>query len=89
MFVDKCPNLYREWMKYRYKSLTEKMSRENNELERPVKKDDHCVDCLRYIIMTRPMHPEKPQRQLNKIERDIQRLTAPKNIEVVWDSENF
>jgi hypothetical protein len=37
-------------------------------------------------MMTRPMHPEKPQRQLNKIERDIQRLTAPKSIEVVWDS---
>ncbi len=39
--------------------------------DNPVKKDDHCLDELRYYIMSRPEQNEKPKSQ---IEKDKQRL---------------
>ena len=48
MFIDKnCVNLIRELESYRY----EKDVYGRNYSERPLKKDDHAVDALRYALM--------------------------------------
>jgi len=43
IFKDKCPKLCWELQHYRYKENTEATDRQNNEPEKPVKKDDHCL----------------------------------------------
>ena len=78
IFEDKCPNLCWELRHYKYKENTEKTGRQNNEPEKPVKKDDHCVDSLRYLIMTRPSAPEEAPPKQTKIQRDIKNLMRPK-----------
>jgi PBSX family phage terminase large subunit len=44
----KCVNLRAEITNYRWKTL--KVGEEKNEYEEPIKKDDHAMDVLRYII---------------------------------------
>lgn len=88
-FIDKCPVLCNQFIKYRYQSMSEKMARDHNKSEKPVKKDDHGPDTLRYIIWTRPVHPTPPEPKLNKIQRDMARLAVPKNYDTLWDSENI
>ena len=78
IFRDKCINLCTELQTYRYKELTELQAKTRNESEEPVKKDDHALDALRYMIMTRPYAPNKKPRDLTKVERDIQNLLRPK-----------
>ena len=39
----------------------------------PIKRDDHCVDELRYFIMTRPKSA-KPIERLSEIAKDKQKL---------------
>lgn len=83
-FKDKCPNLCREFVGYRYKELTDATKRSKNESEEPVKKDDHGPDALKYIIMTRPSHPIRQPKPKTKIQKDIERLLKPK-IYNDWD----
>ena len=78
IFKDKCPNLCIEMLNYRYKKLTELQEKTRNEPEEPVKKNDHAVDTLGYMILTRPHHPELEPQPLNRIQRDIASLTRPK-----------
>ena len=85
IFKDKCPNLAREFVNYKYKEYNDNTRREKNESEEPVKKDDHGVDSLRYMVMTRPITPKDAPRQLTKIEKDIQRLLKPKVYTDDWD----
>ena len=63
IFKDKCPHLCTELQTYRYKELTELQEKTHNQSEEPVKKDDHAVDTLRYIVMTRPNAPQKIPRE--------------------------
>jgi hypothetical protein len=50
-----CQNLIWEMKRYRWKTyVNKKLQYENNAYEMPHKKDDHAVDSLRYMIMTRP-----------------------------------
>lgn len=50
-----CANLIWEMKRYRWKTyVNKKLQYENNAYEAPHKKDDHAVDSLRYMIMTRP-----------------------------------
>jgi hypothetical protein len=86
IFKDKCPYLVNEFTKYKYKEYNENMRRQKNESEEPVKKDDHAVDSLRYMIMTRPATPQKPPKELSRIEKDIQNLLKPRIITDDWDS---
>ncbi|MCH5147520.1 MAG: terminase family protein [Clostridiales bacterium] len=45
----------------------------------PVKRDDHCMDELRYYIMTRPVPPQK-EREVTAVERDkLNRIKRLKN----------
>lgn len=87
IFKDKCPNLVNEFRNYKYKEYNDNMKRQKNEPEEPVKKDDHAVDSLRYMVMTRPATPQKEKKPLTKIEKDIQNLLKPKVItDDDWDS---
>jgi len=82
IFKDKCPHLCKEFSSYRYKELTEGQQKSRSESEEPIKKDDHAVDALRYMIMTRPKTPEHAPNPLTAIQRDIQRLLQPKIITI-------
>ena len=57
-----CVNLIRELKTYRW-----------GKGDLPIKRDDHCVDELRYFIMTRPVG-EKPILSQSEIAKDKQRL---------------
>ncbi|MBQ4098731.1 MAG: terminase family protein [Clostridia bacterium] len=57
-----CVNLIRELKTYRW-----------GKGDLPIKRDDHCVDELRYFIMTRPSG-EKPKEKQSEIAKDKQRL---------------
>jgi phage terminase large subunit-like protein len=51
-----CENLIREFKIYRYKEQSKRIESEVS--AEPIKKDDHCLDALRYIVMSRPYAPE-------------------------------
>lgn len=85
IFKDKCPHLVWEIEHYRYQEYTESTQRKKNESEQPVKKDDHAVDSLRYMIMTRPSTPQKAIKPLTRIQIDIQNLLKPKILTDDWD----
>jgi hypothetical protein len=53
-----CQNLRREFKKYRWVKETNRG--ENAAKAAPVKKDDHSLDALRYIVMARPLAPSEP-----------------------------
>ncbi len=57
-----CVNLIRELKSYRW-----------GKGDLPIKRDDHCVDELRYFIMTRPKST-KPIERLSEIAKDKQKL---------------
>jgi len=86
IFKDKCPYLCIELMNYRYKKLTELQEKTHNQPEEPVKKNDHTIDSLRYMIMTRPYHPRELERPKTRIERDIENLARPRLLSFDDDS---
>lgn len=57
-----CVNLIRELKRYEW-----------GEGDKPIKKDDHCLDELRYYLMTKP-RPRLAPRAMTEIERDKERL---------------
>lgn len=77
IFIDKCPVLCRQIEKYRYKTQTDRTERENNLPEQVVKKDDHWVDALRYMVMEYLYEPEVAEETLNRIQKDIRNLQRP------------
>lgn len=87
IFQDKCPNLCDEIVKYKYKEQTESQERTTNKSERPVKKHDHGVDSLRYMIMTRPNKPVEFKEELTIVQKDMQRFLKPPNIAMYWDQD--
>ncbi|MDP3013602.1 MAG: hypothetical protein Q8M92_05120, partial [Candidatus Subteraquimicrobiales bacterium] len=78
IFKDKCPNLCIELQNYRYKKLTELQEKTRNLSEEPVKKNDHAVDALRYMILTRPYNPREIEKPKTRIQRDIENLIRPR-----------
>lgn len=85
IFKDRCPQLCREFKIYKYKEQSEGQKRTANVSEQVVKKDDHWPDAVRYLAMTRPSTPTKPNKQLTKIQQDIQNILKPKIVWSVWD----
>lgn len=53
---DNCVNLAREFKKYRWKP---KGRTQDDGKPEPVKTDDHLLDALRYVVMSRPYTPKK------------------------------
>lgn len=86
IFKDKCPYLCVELMNYRYKKLTELQEKTRNQPEEPVKKNDHAIDALRYMIMTRPYNVKQPEKEKTRIQKDIENLTRPKMLSFDDDS---
>lgn len=60
---DTCDHVIDEITQYRYQELTTSQMGKVNEKEEPVKVEDHAVDALRYLIMSRP---EKPKKEVGK-----------------------
>ena len=85
IFQDKCPNLTWELLHYRYQENTEQTERKKNESERPMKKDDHAADSLRYLLMERPFLPTESEPPQTRVQKDIENLTKPKNYVNDWD----
>lgn len=46
-----CYNTIREFQGYRYMELSDAQKQIANEKEKPIKKDDHAMDALRYLVM--------------------------------------
>jgi len=81
-----CVNLLDEISKYRYKELSHSQAGKTNEKEEPLKVDDHAMDALRYLVMSRPAPPDPKLdvwKRLNynslegSIYRDLQKAKKP------------
>ncbi|MCH5162483.1 MAG: terminase family protein [Clostridiales bacterium] len=69
LFVfESCVNLIRELKSYRW-----------GDGDRPVKTDDHCLDELRYYLMSRPLPPQKDSAK-SEIALDKERLVRRRKI---------
>jgi len=87
IFKDKCPYLASEIQKYRYKEHSDGTAMNQNKSESPVKKDDHGVDSLRYMIMTRPHSPRLAPKEKTLIQKDVEKLLKPKAFGGNWDND--
>lgn len=58
-----CTNLIREIKSYWWR-----------EGDNPIKKDDHCLDALRYYVMTKPLPSILPKEKLSVIQQDKNKL---------------
>ncbi len=83
LFVfETCHNLIEEFSKYRYKELTGQQAGKRSEYEEPVKVDDHAMDALRYLVMTRS---EPPKHDLDVLKT----IKDPLTRSVYKDMEGF
>lgn len=82
-----CSNLIEEISRYRYKELSPNQKGLVAEIEEPRKVDDHALDALRYLIMSRPDAPKIDDRIWDRIKynslegslyRDFARAKKPK-----------
>lgn len=87
IFQDKCPNLCDEIVNYRYKDQTDSQARTSNSPDTPIKKHDHWVDSLRYLVFSRPFLPSEQPKQLTRIQKDILNMNKPQNLEVMWSND--
>lgn len=85
IFRDKCPRLVEELINYRYQENSDTVDKTKNVSEKPIKKNDHGCDSLRYLIMTRPNKPENISKPKTRIQKDIESLIKPQIISNDWD----
>ena len=57
-----------ELKKYRWQKDSKRS--ENAPAERPVKKDDHLLDALRYVVMQRPLAPDPDRPRESETHKD-------------------
>ena len=86
-FKDMCPNTCWEIQRYKYKEQNESQERKQNDPETPQKKHDHAMDALKYLVNTRPVHPQEVKEPEYKtvVQRDIESILKPKVITNEWD----
>lgn len=78
---DSCVNIIREFRKYRWKPQRTEMS---DSRPKPVKRDDHLLDALRYVVMSRPYLPKSPdgKETMSRLQKamvlDQERSARPK-----------
>lgn len=65
VIFDTCPNLIEEITQYQWDELGPGLQGRVNEKEQPKKYNDHSVDALRYLVMSRPEGPA-PEDQTKK-----------------------
>lgn len=64
--ADNCVNIIKEMKNYRWREPP----KSGEDKEKPIKKDDHLLDALRYVVMSRPYLPENlPGKPLTGQER--------------------
>ena len=63
-----CQELRSEFRKYRW--VKENPRTEQAATEKPVKKDDHALDALRYVVMQRPLAPAKARQRPSESRKD-------------------
>lgn len=74
-----CPQAYEQIKNYRWEDLTPAMKRKGADpTERPLKKDDHIVDCAQYVCSrySAPMkdaRPRGPQSFSEEVHRTIRK----------------
>lgn len=78
-----CVNLIREGLNYKYKEAS--MDDDKNLDEKPIKKDDHAMDSLRYMIMMLPFDPD--QLAYTPVSRLDLYSTADDDDDDDWDEE--
>lgn len=77
-----CTTLREEFKKYHWQRDSSRS--ENAPPEKPVDKDNHCLDALRYIVMARPLKPDHEVPKPNETSKDrllrhhLKRLRKPK-----------
>jgi len=74
-----CIDVFKELSNYRWREI--KISQDRNEYEEPIKKDDHLMDCLRYLVneIYTPVAPTKPLTQ-EELYRYMRSRQACKNV---------
>lgn len=66
--TDRCNNLKWELNRYRWaKYYSKKVAERSNLMEKPLKKDDHAVDALRYGIVSRPALPGEKELPVGNV----------------------
>lgn len=68
LISSRCVELRGELKKYRWQKDSKRS--ENAPAERPVKKDDHLLDALRYVVMQRPLAPDKDMPRESDTQKD-------------------
>jgi hypothetical protein len=89
---DTCTNLLEEIGEYRWAELTASQEGSKNQKEEPRKYNDHAMDALRYLVMSRP-DPSKPDHKTNhpfptmsaSIKRDFESYRKPKETDPFRD----
>jgi PBSX family phage terminase large subunit len=57
VFKDKCPNIAKEGINYKFPEIT--LDDKKNPDEKPIKKNDHAMDSIRYGFMRLPENPDE------------------------------
>ena len=90
-----CSNLIDEMSKYRYQELTHTQQGKQSEKEEPRKVDDHALDALRYLIMSRPDAPNPTPEVYKKFNytslegrmfRELEEIRNPKDYKDPFES---
>jgi phage terminase large subunit-like protein len=68
LIAARCSELRSEFKKYRWKKDSTRT--EDSPRESPVKKDDHLLDALRYVVMQRPLAPERDRPKMTDTYKD-------------------
>lgn len=89
---DTCTNLLEEIGEYRWAELSANQEGQKNQKEEPRKYNDHAMDALRYLVMSRPDPTKVPDRSKahfpslsDAIKRDFDNLRKPKETDPFRD----
>lgn len=66
LITKRCTETLKELRKYRWDRHLTKLGDRKNKKEQPIKKDDHCMDALRYGVMSSPMAHRMLQEKVSK-----------------------
>lgn len=71
---ENCTNLIWEIPHYRYSELSPLVAERKDPEEKQIKKRDHACDALRYLIISHLPIPDKPEKELTFLQKDLKRV---------------
>jgi len=74
--TENCHNLKREFRNYIWDNWTPKKADKSDPKERPLKKDDHLLDALRYVVMLNIVYRHPKMTYKPKLPQDASRVTG-------------